>query len=102
MRSIGPLDAAVESIERAKSLDPAVKATKKVVDAGLPNPEVRDALHGVWLGHPLHPALILLPMGSWISASVLDFLPGRRDAARTLVGLGVLTVAPTALAGWAA
>lgn len=101
MRSIEPLDAAVESIERAKALDPAVQATKKVVDAALPNPDVRDALHGVWLGHPLHPALILVPMGSWVSASVLDFLPGRRDAAQTLVGLGVLAAAPTALAGWA-
>lgn len=101
MRSIEPLDAAVESIERAKVLDPAVKATKKVVDAGLPNADVKDALHGVWLGHPLHPALILVPMGSWVSASVLDFLPGRRDAAQTLVGLGVLSAAPTALAGWA-
>jgi nitrite reductase/ring-hydroxylating ferredoxin subunit/uncharacterized membrane protein len=100
MRSIEPLDAAVEAIERAKALDPTVRATKKVVDAALPNADVRDALHGVWLGHPLHPALILLPMGSWISASVLDLLPGRRDAARTLVGLGVLTAAPTALAGW--
>jgi nitrite reductase/ring-hydroxylating ferredoxin subunit/uncharacterized membrane protein len=101
MRSLKPLDAAVEAIERARALDPAVRATKKAVDAGLPDPDVRDALHGVWLGHPLHPALILLPLGSWISASVLDALPGRRDAARTLVGLGVVTVAPTALAGWA-
>ena len=101
MRSIEPLDAAVESIERAKSLDPAVQATKKAVDAGLSNPDVRDALHGVWFGHPLHPALILMPLGSWISASVLDFLPGRRDASRTLVGLGLVTAAPTALAGWA-
>jgi nitrite reductase/ring-hydroxylating ferredoxin subunit/uncharacterized membrane protein len=101
MRSLKPLDAAVEAIERAKALDPTVRATKKAVDAGLPNPDVRDALHGVWLGHPLHPALILVPLGSWISASVLDFLPGRRDAARSLVGLGVVTVVPTALAGWA-
>ena len=101
MRSIEPLDAAVESLERAKALDPAVRATKKVVDAGLPDPNVRDALHGVWLGHPLHPALILVPAGSWVSASVLDLLPGRRDAAQTLVGLGVLAAAPTALSGWA-
>ncbi|HST66471.1 MAG TPA: Rieske 2Fe-2S domain-containing protein [Mycobacteriales bacterium] len=101
MRSLPPLDAAVEAIERAKALDPTVQATKKAIDAGLSNPDLRDALHGVWLGHPLHPALILVPMGSWVSASVLDFLPGRRDAARTLVGLGVVAVAPTALSGWA-
>lgn len=101
MRSIEPLDAAVESIERAKPLDPAVQATKKAVDGVLSNPNVRDALHGVWLGHPLHPALILVPLGSWISASVLDFLPGRRDASRTLVGLGLLVTPPTALSGFA-
>jgi nitrite reductase/ring-hydroxylating ferredoxin subunit len=32
---------------------------------------------------------------------VLDLLPGRRDAARTLVGLGVASALPTALAGLA-
>jgi nitrite reductase/ring-hydroxylating ferredoxin subunit/uncharacterized membrane protein len=101
MRSIEPLDAAVESIERATPLDPAVQATKKAVDAALSDADVRDALHGVWLGHPLHPALILVPLGSWVSASVLDFLPGRRDASRTLVGLGLVATAPTALAGFA-
>ncbi|HEY6748557.1 MAG TPA: Rieske 2Fe-2S domain-containing protein [Mycobacteriales bacterium] len=101
MRSIEPLDAAVESIERAKPLDPAVQAIKKVVDAALPSGNLRDALHGVWFGHPLHPALIMVPLGSWVSATVLDFLPGRREAARTLVGLGVAGAVPTALTGLA-
>jgi nitrite reductase/ring-hydroxylating ferredoxin subunit/uncharacterized membrane protein len=95
------LVAPVEAIERAKSLDPAAQQIKKAVDAALPTPEVRDALHGVWLGHALHPALVLVPLGSWISASVLDFLPGRRDAARTLVGLGLVGSVPTIAAGWA-
>jgi nitrite reductase/ring-hydroxylating ferredoxin subunit/uncharacterized membrane protein len=101
MRSLQPLDATVEAIEQAKMLDPTTKLVKKAVDAALPGSAVRDLLHGVWLGHPLHPALILVPLGSWVSATVLDLLPGRRDAARTLVGLGVASALPTALAGWA-
>jgi nitrite reductase/ring-hydroxylating ferredoxin subunit/uncharacterized membrane protein len=101
MRSLKSLDAAVESVEQATALDPAVAATKKAVDAALPSDAVRDTLHGVWLGHPLHPALILVPLGSWVSAGVLDLLPrrGTQAAARTLVGLGVLAAVPAAAAG---
>jgi len=99
MRSVPQLDKAVEAIEEARSLDSPSQLTKKAVDAALGNTTVRDALHGVWLGHPLHPALILLPLGSWMSASVLDLMPGRRDAARTLVGVGVASALPAAAAG---
>jgi nitrite reductase/ring-hydroxylating ferredoxin subunit/uncharacterized membrane protein len=102
MRSLPQLDRAVEQIERAKALDSPARLVKKAVDTALPNSTVRDALHGVWLGHPLHPALILVPLGSWMSASALDLLPGRRrEAARTLVGIGVASALPTAAAGWA-
>ena len=102
MRSLPELDRTVEQVERAKALDAPAQLVKKAVDTVLPNPTVRDALHGVWFGHPLHPALILVPLGSWISASVLDLLPGRRrDAARTLVGVVVIGALPTAAAGWA-
>jgi nitrite reductase/ring-hydroxylating ferredoxin subunit/uncharacterized membrane protein len=102
MRSLPELDRTVEQVERAKALDAPAQLVKKAVDTVLPNPTVRDALHGVWLGHPLHPALVLVPLGSWISATALDLLPGRRrEAARTLVGLGVASALPAAAAGWA-
>jgi nitrite reductase/ring-hydroxylating ferredoxin subunit/uncharacterized membrane protein len=101
MRSLKPLDAAVEAVEQATFLDPSVAATKKAVDAALPSTTLRDTLHGVWLGHPLHPVLMILPLGSWISASLLDLMPGRRDAARTLVGFGLAATAPTVAAGLA-
>lgn len=99
MRSLPVLEAAMSRLERARSLDRPVEAVKKAVDAAVPSPSVRDALHGVWLAHPLHPTLIIVPLGSWISATVLDLLPGNRRAARTLVGLGVLSAVPTAAAG---
>jgi nitrite reductase/ring-hydroxylating ferredoxin subunit/uncharacterized membrane protein len=99
MYPVPALERSTEALEQAKTLDPTAQAAKKLIDSALPSPELRDALHGVWFGHPLHPALILLPLGSWVSASVLDFLPGNRRAAQTLVGFGVLASVPTAAAG---
>ncbi|GAA3169119.1 MULTISPECIES: Rieske (2Fe-2S) protein [Streptomyces] len=61
---------------------------------------IRDIAHGVPLGHPLHPSLVQLPLGTWLSAAALDALPGTRREARFLVGAGVLAAAPAALAGW--
>lgn len=99
MRPLASLETAVSKVEEAESLDGSVAAVKWAVDAALPSPAVRDALHGVWFGHALHPALIIVPLGSWVSASVLDLLPGNRRAAQTLVGLGVLATVPTAASG---
>lgn len=60
---------------------------------------VRDALHGVWLGHPLHPALVQLPVGAWTCSAILDLWPGQRRAATVLVAVGTATALPAALAG---
>ncbi|MER6301736.1 Rieske (2Fe-2S) protein [Kitasatospora sp. NPDC001539] len=66
----------------------------------LPLGPYRDALHGVWLGHPLHPALVQLPLGCWTSAALLDFSPGGRRSAGVLVAAGLSAAVPAALAGW--
>jgi len=60
-----------------------------------------DALHGVWLGQPVHPALTGLPMGFWTSATVLDFVPGSQRASRALIALGLAGSVPAAAAGLA-
>ena len=60
-----------------------------------------DALHGVWLGQPVHPALTGLPAGFWTSATVLDFVPGSERAARALIALGLAGSVPAAAAGLA-
>lgn len=90
-------------IERAKALDPAVEAATTVANKALPAGPVKDALHGRWLGHQLHPLLVALPIGLYSSASLLDVAGGRdsRTAARRLVAAGILASAPTALAGLA-
>lgn len=88
-------------LEQAKALDPAVDTLDRVVHTLLPRGRVKDALHGTWLGHQLHPMLIAGPIGMWSSALVLDLTAGDagRDAARRLVGAGVLAAVPTAASG---
>src|SRR5689334_14359552 len=45
--------------------------------------EARNFLHGTWLGHPLHPVLVDLPMGAWTLAFLCDIAEltrGRKSA----------------------
>jgi len=58
---------------------------------------VSNALHGTWLGHPLHPAFTALPTGAVATAMTMDVasvLPGRaaamRDASRLALGVGII------------
>jgi uncharacterized membrane protein len=62
--------------------------------------KVARLLRGTWLGHPVHPLLVTLPIGAWTSAAVLDRL-GSRLAARQLVGVGLVAVPAAVLAGLA-
>ncbi|MFE4961698.1 Rieske 2Fe-2S domain-containing protein [Streptomyces sp. NPDC056660] len=90
----------LERVENAEALDRVVMPLQRAVRA-LPLGQLRDVLHGRRLGHPLHPVLVQVPMGTWLSSAVLDFVPGAGRPARVLVGLGTLAALPAALAGWA-
>jgi len=92
-----------ERLEATTALDRVAEPAHRAVMAVLPSGPVKDALHGVWLGHPLHPVLTDLPIGFWTGAFVLDLVGGRgaRPAADALVGLGVAAALPTAAAGLA-
>ena len=59
----------ITRIERAQVLDKPVAAVRAVVTRVLRNRTVKDALHGVWLGHPLHPGAAQFTAGSLLSAS---------------------------------
>src|SRR3989442_8491361 len=65
-----------------------------------PVPLVRDFLNGVWLGHPLHPAITDVPIGAYVVALVLD-LSGQRAAATAAIGVGIVFMVLAALAGYA-
>src|SRR5690606_40661563 len=53
--------------------------------------------------YALRATLTAVPVGLWTSAALLDLVGGERTApaAQRLVGLGLLSVAPTALTGLA-
>ncbi len=63
---------------------------------------VKDTLSGTRLGHPLHPVLTDVAIGSWTSAVVIDVLGGEQGAAAAdaLIGIGVLSAIPTLVTGW--
>lgn len=95
------IEALVQKIGNAKALDSVAKPLSKAVANVVEPRKVKDLLSGKWLGHPLHPMLTDIPIGSWTSAFVLDLFGGRssRKAADALVGIGVVTALPTAAAG---
>jgi nitrite reductase/ring-hydroxylating ferredoxin subunit len=90
----------VSYLERAKALDRLVTPGQRAARLLRPG-RARDALHGVWLGHPLHPVLAQIPIGTWLSASLLDTWPGNATASRRLVLAGLAASVPAALAGTA-
>jgi nitrite reductase/ring-hydroxylating ferredoxin subunit/uncharacterized membrane protein len=86
-------------VEEARFLDaPGDKLQSAVQNVGAPQ-RLRDFLHGVWLGHPLHPVLVQFPVGAFMSAAVLDLLPGRGRAATTLIAAGTAGAVPAIAAG---
>ncbi|MER5332403.1 Rieske (2Fe-2S) protein [Micromonospora sp. NPDC002717] len=92
-------------IEQASALDRIGDRLQRAVQATLRPRRVRDLLHGVWLGHPLHPAMVQVPVGAWLSTAVLDLMPGQRRAATALCAVGTVSALPAAVAGlndWAA
>lgn len=88
----------LDRLERAPVADPLIDTLRSGVRA-LPLGRGRDVLHGRWLGHPVHPLMVQVPIGSWLSAAVLDTRPGRSREAGLLVGVGLAAAGPAALAG---
>jgi nitrite reductase/ring-hydroxylating ferredoxin subunit/uncharacterized membrane protein len=88
----------ISRLEQDSRLDGAVSAGQRVARLIRPG-KVRDVLHGVWLGHPLHPVLIQVTTGAWLSASILDFTSADDRAARRLAAAGIGAAVPAALAG---
>jgi nitrite reductase/ring-hydroxylating ferredoxin subunit/uncharacterized membrane protein len=91
-------------------LDPPAKALQGAVRglyeaAGPAGRKLKNFMHGVWLGHPLHPVITDVPVGAWTAAVALDVLEvtthERRfgSAAEVGVGIGVVSALAAAVAG---
>lgn len=95
-------------IEAQEWLDMAAVPIRDTVRAALDRaPRIAAFLHGEWLGHPLHPALVTLPIGLWSASMMLDYAGlkrtgrGYRVSADLLNTIGLAAVAPTVAAGLA-
>jgi len=98
------LDQLVGRVERAEILDPPSDALAAASETALGGQRVTDLLSGTPLGHPLHPALIDLPLGAWTLAAILDALEVaglRRNPAfaDTAIKIGLLGAVGAAVAG---
>ncbi len=104
MDSINSLMAAVDNPAIDRVAEPLSKAVRGVYDAAGPiGQQAKNALHGVWLGHPLHPVFTDLPLGAWTTALALDAAagddPGMRRAATFAIGVGLAGAAGAAITG---
>jgi nitrite reductase/ring-hydroxylating ferredoxin subunit/uncharacterized membrane protein len=90
-----------DAITALDQLDAPARAVGKTVRDTVSAGPVKDALSGTWLGHALHPVLTDLPIGTWTSAVLLDWLGGERsrEAADRLIALGLAFALPTAVTG---
>jgi nitrite reductase/ring-hydroxylating ferredoxin subunit/uncharacterized membrane protein len=71
--------------------------------------QVKNVLHGTWLGHPLHPVLTDIPLGAWTATVVLDAVAEQTrsagiarasDIALELGLVGAVGAAVTGAADW--
>jgi uncharacterized membrane protein len=88
-------------VERVESLDASAAATSRVAGRLIDRSGLAGPLRGSWLGHPVHPLLITLPIGTWMTSAVFDVVFKDVTAARRLVAVGLAATPPTVLAGWA-
>lgn len=91
----------VERLERARALDGVSDKLQGAVSAAIRPQALKDFLHGTWLGHPLHPAVVQLPVGAFLSATVLDLVPGTKRASKALIAVGIGSTVPAIAAGFA-
>jgi nitrite reductase/ring-hydroxylating ferredoxin subunit/uncharacterized membrane protein len=108
MESTNLLVRAAESPAIDQVAEPLSKAVRGAYEAAGPvGQHTKNALHGVWLGHPLHPVFTDVPIGAWTTALALDAASngdkGMRRAATFAMGVGLtgaLGAAVTGLTDW--
>jgi nitrite reductase/ring-hydroxylating ferredoxin subunit/uncharacterized membrane protein len=92
------------------TLDPVAEPLSRSVraayeSAGRAGQQIKNALHGVWLKHPLHPVFTDLPLGAWTTGLVLDAIaarthePATEEAADIAMAVGLAGAAGAAVTG---
>jgi nitrite reductase/ring-hydroxylating ferredoxin subunit/uncharacterized membrane protein len=99
MPAATPLKKLAHTLEQTTLLDVPGKAAGKFVRGRFGPGAVKDALSGTWLGHPVHPPLTDVVIGSFLGASLLDLLGADGKGSERLIQVGIVSALPTALTG---
>jgi nitrite reductase/ring-hydroxylating ferredoxin subunit/uncharacterized membrane protein len=103
-------NAAVARIGEQTSLDDIATPLGEAVVAAYRNAgeiggALKNAMHGVWLGHPLHPVFTDIPLGAWTTTLALDATAaatsdrGYQRAADVALAVGLAGAVGAALTG---
>src|SRR4051812_49966251 len=94
----------LDRVADVPTFDKLLEPARRAVNAVLRPQTFKDLLHGTWLGHPLHPVLVQVPVGSWVSAGLVDAIPPLRPGATRLLGTrgaGAGPASPGGAGAWA-
>ena len=97
-----PLNALVARLESVEALDGPARTVGRTVRGLIPSGAAKDALSGAWLGHAAHPLLTDIPIGTWTSSVLLDWVGGSdsQSASDRLLLAGVVAAGATVATGW--
>jgi len=98
-RLAGLLERLTTAAERASSLDSTADALQ-AVSGRLPAGRVKDLLSGTAMGHPLHPAIVAVPVGAFSATVLWDIIGDDERTARRLLGLGLVSALPAVATGY--
>lgn len=110
------LDKAIGKLETAEGLDRPSYMLGKAISrmgqiVGRPGKKIANTLHGRGYGHPVHPILVTIPIGTWTLALGLDLLGSAgllrnraseqtADLALQAGSIGAVAAMATGLADW--
>jgi len=99
----------IDLIEKQEWLGKVADAVQPLIlDAfkagGEAGQQLKNILHGTWLGHPLHPVLTDIPVGAWSLAAIFDTLEltgskKYKKAADVSVAVGLVGALGSAVTG---
>jgi len=104
----------IDGVSDQEALDQPIQHVQQALQklgqlAGSASKPIEDTLHGVPFGHPLHPALVSIPVGAWTVTQILDVMSAYTDEqwaasgadASLMIGLvGALAAAAAGTADW--
>jgi uncharacterized membrane protein len=100
--TISPLNALAARLESVQALDGPGRTVGRTVRSLIPPGAPKEMLSGAWIGHAVHPIMTDIPIGTWTSSVLLDWMGGKdsRSASDRLIAAGVLAAGLTFATGW--